>query len=177
MLRKILLAGFIVILFGCSKHNSKPDLVYDVPDEFGYIVNNFIHEAALRGHNITIKYLIIRYDSTLDNSFCAQSNVISTDPDIQKIISVNSNVQCWTNDAELETLIFHELGHCVLGRTHDDELMPNHDPRSIMIENNLNLYSPCAYPLGGSCQDNSFKRSYYLSELFDKNTPIPDWAK
>src|SRR5262249_422047 len=141
-----------------------------------YIVDNFIHEASLRGHDITIKYLIIKYDSTLASIRCAQSNLISTDPDIQKVISINSNVQCWNNDAELETLIFHELGHCVLGRGHDNELMPNHDPRSIMIPDNLNLYSPCAYPIVG-CTNNSFKRSYYIDELFDENTAVPDWAK
>src|ERR1051326_8028692 len=156
MRKKLLLIYGFVIALSCSKNKQDPAVVYNVPPEFQTYVTRFIDEAAIRGHNIVISNLIIKYDSTLDNSFCAKSNIISADPNIQKIISINPKVQCYTYDEELETLIFHEMGHCILGRNHENSRLPNGDPKSIMIEDDLSLYSPCIYPLNDSCKDNSF---------------------
>ena len=113
----------------------------------------------------------------MDDKYCALSNTTSLDPGIQKIISVNPKVQCYTSAQEEEALFFHELGHCILGRSHDNRLLPNEDPRSIMVEGNIDLYTRCLYPIGGNCEDNTYKRAYYLDELFNRQTPVPDWAK
>jgi hypothetical protein len=165
----------ILFLIGCSSEESMPT-VYNVPDEFETIVENFKMEAMSRDYDIRIDNLIIRYDATVEEPYCATCNSKSLDPNIQKIISINPD-KCWLNDYAKEALIFHELGHCILGRDHDNTLLPNGDPRSMMIENNIGIYSPCVYAIGG---DNScnfiFKRNYYISELFDETTPIPDWA-
>ena len=77
----------------------------------------------------------------------------------------------------LEVLIFHELGHCVLGRLHQNDYLPNGDPKSLMIQNELDQYA-CVYDLSGDNDcNNLFKREYYLDELFDPTTPTPDWAQ
>jgi hypothetical protein len=165
----------IIILYGCQDKNSFTP-VLNIPPEFQPAVDNFIAAAAQRGHNITINNLIINYDSALSTIYCANSNVTSSQNDIQKIISLNPNIKCWQNSIQLETLIFHEMGHCILGREHDKSLLPNGDAKSIMYPGDITLYAPCAYPINDSCNQ-LYKRDYYFDELFDPNTPVPDWGK
>ena len=171
------LFGLLVIYFtGCSTQE-EPEPVYGVPEEFQPIIETFIEEAALRGFNHQITNLIIRYDDDLDSKYCGQCNSNSMDQNIQKIILINSN-KCWSNDFQKEALIFHELGHCFLGRSHDESTLPNDDPKSMMVKDNIDIYSPCIYAIGGTNDcNNIFKRTYYLDELFNEATPIPDWAK
>lgn len=174
MLKKI----FIVCIIVTSACKKKMDnsFVYSVPPGFQPYTDDFVKEAAARGRSISINNLIIRYDSSLSFAYCAQSNIISSENDRQKIISVNPFLTCWANDKQLETLLFHEMGHCILGRPHDTSRLPNGDPKSIMYPNNITLYSPCVYAVGDSC-DQLYKRSYYLDELFDATAPVPEWGK
>ena len=164
------------LIAGCTKSESFVP-VYSVPAEFVAHVNSFQTEAATRGINITLNNLIIEYDSSMPLSDCARANVISADPRIQKKISINPNIVCWNSNLELETLIYHELGHCILGREHLSALLSNGDPKSIMEENNISLYSPCIYPIDGEPCDQSYKRQYYVDELFNEQTPTPYWAE
>lgn len=165
----------LFIIDGCTPEESITT-IYDVPEEFQPIIEQFELEAISRGRELDIDNLIIRYDENVLEPYCATCNSKSLDPKMQKIISINPD-KCWLNDFAKEALIFHELGHCILGRDHDNALLPNGDPKSMMIENNISIYTPCVYAIGG---DNScnfvFKRDYYISELFDEMTPIPDWA-
>lgn len=172
MLRKILIACLILSL-GCSKNT--PSFVYSVPAEFEPYLQKFITEAKARGQNITISNLIIKYDSTLSLQYCATSNVTSKQNDIQRIILFNIH-KCWQNSDQLECLIFHELGHCILGREHDSSLMPKGDAKTIMYPDDIALYSSCVYNVGSAC-DFLYRRPYYIDELFNPSTPVPDWEK
>lgn len=168
---------FIIIVTGCAnKEEFEPE--YEVSEEFQSIVDTFIEEAALRGHDYQFTNLIMRYDENLvEEIYCGQCNSSSMDQNIQKIILINAN-KCWINDFQKEAVIFHELGHCFLGRLHDDTLLPNGDPKSMMVKNNISIYSPCLYAIGGTNDCNyTFKRSYYLDELFNEATPTPDWSE
>ena len=160
---------------GCSKEFDFV-LVYDVPAEYQRFIDKFIYEASSRGYSITIDNLIIKNDDTLEAPHCGKCNSNDIDINTQKIVSINSNTKCWFSDAQLEVLVFHELGHCVLGREHDNGQLPNGDLKSLMNENDISVYSLCVYPLENEPCDNSFKRPYYLDELFDQNTPVPDWG-
>jgi len=150
--------------------------VYNVPAQFEPYVQSFKTEAAARGQQLTINNLIIRFDSSMTLQYCALSNVVSSKNDVQKIISLNPYIQCWQNGAQLETLLFHEMGHCILGRQHETALLPNGDPKSIMYPDDLTMYAPCAYPISDTCNQ-GYKRTYYVDELFNPNTPVPDWGK
>ena len=173
-MKKVLLLFFIIAFAGCEKDDFEP--VYNVPEEFQPIIDTFIIEAKQRGLNYNITNLIVTYDETLDISYCATCNDKSN-ANAQKIIAINTT-RCWNNDLQKETLLFHELGHCFLGRDHDATVLPNGDPKSMMIKNNLSIYSPCVYAFGEVDNCNFvYKRTYYINELFNENTPIPDWAK
>ena len=171
MFKKILVACTIIV-FACGKEN---EFVYNVPGEFEPIVQRFIAEAKAKGKNIVINNLIIKRDSTLSSILCAMSNTISSKNDVQKIISITVPY-CWQNEIQLEALIFHELGHCILGRAHDNSRMPKGDPKTIMYPDNISLYSPCIYLFGNPC-DLLYRRPYYIDELFNPATPVPDWGK
>jgi hypothetical protein len=175
-MRNIWIGLLIIFMSGCSSQE-EPEMVYEVPEEFQAFVETFVEEAALRGFNYQITNLILWYDDDLGIKYCGQCNSNSMDQNIQKIILINSN-KCWLNDLQKEALIFHELGHCFLGRLHDTTLLPNDDPKSMMAEGNIRIYSPCIYAIGGTNDCNfTFKRTYYLDELFNENAPTPDWAQ
>ncbi len=69
----------------------------------------------------------------------------------------------WDNSSQLsrEYIVFHELGHCFLGRDHEEACLANRSYASLM-RSGL-----------GSCRDNyNFStRDYYLDELFGVLTP------
>lgn len=166
----------LVLVAGCSRQ-VETDPIYQVPAEIQPFIDTFLKEAESRGHHLTLNNLIITYDANLGDLVCGQCNSNNIQSANQKIITFNSTLKCYENSQQQEALIFHELGHCVLGRSHTDDLLPNGDPKSIMIENHFALYSPCVYQIGSGNCNNTFKRTYYIDELFDPSTPIPDWAK
>src|SRR5215217_2795689 len=114
MIKSVLLVNLLFLFLGCSKEKDKGIVpVYEVPDEFQPLVASFIQEGAKRGDTLTINNLIIKYDYSMNTSYCALCNSLSLDPTVQKIITVNPNVRCSNNAEESEALIFHELGHCI----------------------------------------------------------------
>lgn len=175
-MRNLLLFLASLFLFCCSK-KSGFNPVFNIEPEFKTYVDLFEQEAAIRGIDMKINNLIIKYDPSLPVSVCGKSNVISSDNNVQKIISINPNIKCWNSDQELQALIFHEMGHCILGRSHDNGLLPNGSPRSIMVENDLGLFSICIYPIDGQPCDKSDRKTYYMDELFNPSTSVPGWAK
>ena len=150
--------------------------VYDVPADYQHFVESFINEAAVRGYSLNINNLIIKYDDSMEVPYCGKCNSRSLDRDIQKIVSFNPNLSCVFADEQREALVFHELGHCVLGRGHDDSTLPNGDHKSLMNQSDLAVYTSCIYVIGNEPCDLRFRRTYYLDELFDENAPVPDWG-
>ena len=71
-------------------------------------------------------------------------------------INIDKNYWKASDEMEREFLIFHELGHCFLSRTHLDERMINGTCVSIMSSGE------------GPCRKNynSLTRAQYLDELF-----------
>ena len=161
---------------GCSEKEDMPETVYEVPQEFESIVEQFRLEALSRDYPIETNNLIIEYDSSMESTICGSCNSTSKDLSVQKIISINPNA-CWINSYQKEALIFHELGHCWLGRLHEEAVLTNGDPKSMMVANNISVYSPCVYSFGDIDDCNFvFKRAYYLDELFDPDVSAPEWA-
>lgn len=176
MIKGILLVVLAFFAAGCMKHQGG-STVWKVPAELSPLVDTFISEAARRGYTIQKNNLIMEFSMGNDGALCGSCNSTSLDPGLQKIITIYNASPCWFNDQQFETLVFHELGHCILGRTHTTDTLPNGNPKSIMVPDNLSLYSPCEYPIGNQPCDNSYKRSYYLNELFFLHGPPPDWSQ
>lgn len=66
-----------------------------------------------------------------------------------------------------EILVFHELGHALIGRDHRDVQLPNGLRASIMNSGNIfGLYS----------KERAEHRVYYIDELFNLEPPVPAWG-
>ncbi|NND32710.1 MAG: hypothetical protein HKN76_08980, partial [Saprospiraceae bacterium] len=168
---RFFLTFLILYLFVSCHKNDAFIPVYDVDPAFEPFVSAFIREAASHGVPLEIKNLIMHYEDDLDHTLCGKCNSLAGGNTGQKEVRVRRGNGCWENNQELETLIFHELGHCILGRLHLSDTLPNGDPKSLMIESNLSVYAPCRYVFGQAedC-NNVHKRAYYINELFDLGT-------
>ena len=169
----LLLAG------SCNSSETPFEPRFEVPEALLPFVDTFFQEAELRGIDLAHDNLIITYGDLTENKLCGSCNSLASTHQQQKIVTLTDpSAACWNNYEQLEALIFHELGHCLLGRSHQNTLLPNGDPTSLMMDNSISQYSPCIYQIGNVNDCNfTFKRSYYLDELFDPSTPTPLWAK
>jgi len=81
--------------------------------------NRFIDEAAIRGLDVT--YATSQVDATISD--IAEPNVIgqcSWNQTHQHSITLDKNYWSKANELQREFVVFHELGHCVLGLDHVD---------------------------------------------------------
>ncbi len=156
---------FYLLLSGCGKHEEK---IHQVDQELATYLDRFVQEAKIRGVTIPTDNIIMEFtDRVLIDGidYCGQSISGST-PHVQ---IVQSDI-CWktTTDMNKEILVFHELGHALLGRVHDNSTLSNGLQKTIMISTLLvGLYTKFTPQL----------RKYYLDELFNPNTLEPSWAK
>jgi hypothetical protein len=163
----LLLSG--ILFSACQPDEPVMIETYAVPEVVQPYIDRFELEAQRRGYDIVIDSLIVDFGSDLQGGdaagLCTFANRQSPIPHIE-LDTTSYNWQ--NNEYQRETLIFHELGHCILNRrNHRDDYLPNGNITSIMRSTGEQLY-------GGTL--NYFKREYYLDELFDVNTPAPDWA-
>ena len=154
----LLLTGLFVP--ACQKYQ------HSLPEELDPFVDKFIEEAGKRGRDLSqIKEgLIIQYEDLPDKSGgkCTRSFFFPNRISIDKFF--------WQqmNDRQKELLLFHELGHCVLNRDHRNERLSQGECTSLMDGNEEGFF----------CSNNFYSkkwRDYYLDELFDESTGIPEW--
>lgn len=164
----------IILLFlSCSKSINDNNFI---DEELRPYIESFIEEANKRGVQLNIDDLGAEIVDEIsiggDNSYCGYGWFFYLGTQ-RKRIEIKNSDNCWQSrtNIERENLIFHELGHALLGRVHFDQTFPNESPKSIMCGsdgpngcNNFNAY-----------HDNELFRSYYLDELFDRNTKDPDF--
>lgn len=147
---------FSCVILACSRD----DLNYIDP-AFQSYVDMFFEEAQIRNVNIS------QDDFSFSVNFGEESNLGICFPSTNRILI--SRIQ-WGRLSELskQYLIFHEMGHCILERLHDNEVLPNGECKSMMQGGE-----------GNECRMNidNFEvwRTYYLDELFNTKTHLPDW--
>ena len=181
---KIKCLKFLLFIFilGCTKDNQQlepnipeynPSLHSGINLSFANYVKKFYDEANIRGKNENniigkaIEDLKLEFDSDLTN-YCGYALSFNTSNSPHVIIS--DRATCWNDRSatDKEILIFHELGHAILKRSHDDTRMSNNHRKTMMFSGNqFGLYK----------KEEIDKRRYYLDELFDVTTPEPNWAK
>ncbi|MES2795912.1 MAG: hypothetical protein V4683_08105 [Bacteroidota bacterium] len=175
---------FSFLLITCKKETPTEPTILKMDSQFRPFFNSFLKEAKERNVSIDTTNLILTVAKSSNNLSepCGTCTQKLDNQNAQKIIEINSsNSACWqiATDNAKEALIFHELGHCLLGRIeHKTEKFSDGSPKSLMHPDNFDLYSPCTYAIDGSndCNKTS-RRKYYMDELFNPNTPSPDWAK
>jgi hypothetical protein len=152
-----------LIVTSCGDPNE-----YRVEPVFAEYVQRFELEAAKRGkdYKLQTEGLIIEFAKLKDEQagLCHYENPIRIEVDsvYWKKISATAGA-----DMMKEDLIFHEMGHGILGRKHLNTILENGDWKSMMC--------------GGTKVDNRpwninyrrARRDYYVNELFNESTPAP----
>lgn len=155
-----------------------------IPASVQPYIDQFIREAEKRGLTLDISDLSVELGRDLnipadnDQQTVVGSCSRSENLDLIKIDTLNS---LWLLSGPLgrEEIMFHELGHCLLGRQHRDDRLLSGDYASIMRAagllqyGDLDRYSALFLNPTGT---KAHKRDYYLDELFDSNTGAPCWS-
>ncbi len=141
---------FILLITACSQ-----EVEYQIDSAFDIYVSNFEYEASIRERNLDVASLEISiYFSDIPNSHVLGQCLSFSDASHEVVID---SLEWFTLDElEKEYLIFHELGHCVLGRGHDDS--SDNQGRCISLMQSGE----------GACQKryNDTNRTTILDELF-----------
>ena len=147
------------LFLGCSKENLKPVIDSDLQTYY----DSFLKEAQSRNKAISgTDGFILQFGS-------ANGAISRTYPAENKIV-VDSVRWKDVSASEREFTMFHEFGHLFLKRGHNIRTLPNGEFKSMMLtyEGMSNVESIHLY-LG-------VRRKYYVDELFDENTAVPEWA-
>lgn len=100
--------------------------------------------------NIKIIELVIQFDYLEDSyAYCDSAQLFSWNT-----ITIDKETWDLFGETEREMIIFHEMGHCVLNRIHEFDLMGD-CPKSLMIPFN-DMPKKCYVEM----------EPYYLTELF-----------
>jgi hypothetical protein len=148
----------LLTLNSCKKEEQSFKDLSGVEPDFKEYVDRFVSEADLRNVIIDFSKLKVRYSDTLKH-YCGYG--MPNDVVISR--------SCWEyyEDVQKEILLFHELGHSIFNRAHDDSKLPNGDFKTIMNPKNFfYLYT----------ESTPERKKYYLDELFDQSTPPPYWT-
>jgi hypothetical protein len=124
MTRKIPYILIAMTLVACGKKE-----VLDVAPEFQPYVGRFEQVSAKVGSPVTVSDLIVKFGPMLHKNENGACEVMS---DKTPTVTINEKVWNQMDDLERESLMFHELGHCVLHRNHKKEITAQGVPVSIM---------------------------------------------
>lgn len=180
---KKLLVFCVLIVFACKETVEPVTTEYTIEPKLQKYVDSFFKEAESRGKVIAKENLIVRINNGELFEICGTCSLNEKNPAVQRVVEIKTGTySCWDGmfENDREALIFHELGHCLLGRIkHKNDLFGDGTPKSIMVSNNTDLYGPCVYAIDdniAACNKTN-RRKYYIDELFDEKTPKPSWAK
>ena len=118
----------VLVVSSCAK-DEEPQFLIDVPLQEYF--DRFKAEAALRGVEIDFAALKISGDIRLigTQNVIGQCGHTEEEPNV---VIVDKFYWDSATDLDREFLIFHELGHCALGRGHLDDSDGNGDCISMM---------------------------------------------
>jgi len=165
-LRNSFVVFILMLLFSCQEDAVAP--VKEPNPLMGYL-ESFLEEAEKRGVEIDTSGLVLVLVDVVypGASLCGLGN--KRLPGLPPEVRICKICACWVNGTSYyrNELLFHEFGHALLGRLHDNGKLPNGSKKSIMNES----------ASGSSFWQGEERLKYYIDELFDPSTPVPDWAK
>lgn len=167
----------LLLLLSCQKPEPDPEPAqYSVPAEVEPYVQAFREAARLRNSKVATDNLIITFGPVSGEDVCGQCLLQAGKT---PRITLNNNSDCWkaAYPNERECLVFHELGHCLLDRTHRSDKFPKGQYVSLMNPDDRNVYATCRYPIGDDECDKRPRQGHYHDELFKPNTAVPVWGK
>lgn len=107
---------------GCGKNT------YQVDSQLQPYVDRFVAESNKVGKPVTVDNLIASIGTIGTADWAGECSYSST-----PTITINQTYWSNFNDAEREQVMFHELGHCVLMRNHNNDVDAYGTPVSVMF--------------------------------------------
>jgi hypothetical protein len=148
MVRLLLVFLGFVLVSACSK---TPEL--EVNAELQPYFDSFVQEAQKRGRTLTLDQINGIIGAVDEKNVAAKCQTLSSG---HKNVLVDQTFWFGASSSLRELVVFHELGHCALGRTHTDAAKADGSCASMMQSGS------------GTCKIdyNTRNRSAYLDELF-----------
>jgi len=175
MTTKTITILFIGCLFiACKKKEEIPvNGEIDIAPSFQPYVDQFVAEASVRGIAIDFSDTGLKmYFRPLSLGTAAQCQELGNGSSGSHQILFDENLWAITAPARKEFLVFHELGHCELGRQHVNTKFPNGEWQS-MMQGRIDNAPLSEKEQGRPVNFYGFRKSYYLDELFGTNPNIP----
>ena len=150
-IKTIVLVTIVTLVFcQCTKESQNYSAT-----ELNVYFDLFEQEAALRGLDIDLSAMGVtgQIVKISDDHVAGRCKYSDRNP---AMVMVDKSFWNKSNDVLKEYVIFHELGHCILNRTHRDESLVSGACISVMASNNR----VCANAYGPET------RKEYLDELF-----------
>lgn len=167
MKKRLYLICLVVTLAACQKTD---DQVYQVDPELNEYAQRFISYASQYGKNFSETSMILRFaDLTDDKAGVCYMNRV---PICMEFDRKNWATYSGANaDMQKEYLVFHEMGHGLLRRRHENTVLANGDWKSVMCGDELpNNREPAINYRG-------IRHQYYLDELFTETNNKPSWSQ
>ena len=148
----------VVLFFSCEKETTieMDNTLADVASDLQTYFDRFEVEAQLRGLSINLQELGIN-GTIADISGENVAGMCTYSSEHPSLVTVDSDYWQEATNLGKEFIVFHELGHCALGRDHREDDNENGLCLSIMRSGT------------GGCIDaySTTNRTAYLNELFD----------
>jgi hypothetical protein len=148
--KAVLILGLSVVTSACGR---EPKI--EIGPEFQPYVTRFQEKGEEVGKPVQIVDLIVKFGQTDPK----QDGVCETSDHTSPTILVNERAWNDMDDLGRESLMFHELGHCVLNRSH------------VLIKSSDGAPSSLMYPVAISLKTYLDNHEYYIRELFRATTP------
>jgi hypothetical protein len=179
-MRPALVLSLLILALSCQSPSlptpATPEPAqYSVPAEVEPYVQTFRELAIQYNLSVPSDNLIITFGKTADARACGECLL---EAGKTPRITLSNESFCWkqANTNERECIILHELGHCLLKRSHLSSRFPAGMYTSLMNPDDIGVYAACRYPIDNDACDKRPRREYYVRELFDSRTPSPVWA-
>ncbi|MBP5259082.1 MAG: hypothetical protein J6Z12_00380 [Paludibacteraceae bacterium] len=160
--------GCCLLLAGCTADKGYPTDLAET--EIGPYVRLFLQKAKQYGKNYDDIPLSYTFDD-LEGDKAGVCDMRSHDP-----IQVRFDYEYWQTlegpvaDDMKENLVFHELGHGLCRRYHDNKVLSNGDWKTLMCGDEL------PDGRGPSINYRGMRKEYYIRELFTQTKDVPAWS-
>ncbi len=114
-----LISLVVLTASGCAP-KKKHEAFLQIDGPFQDFVHNFEQTSAQEGTPLTVNDLILTFGSTPSMN---ETGVCEYSEDETPKITINQRIWNTLNDYDKQEVIFHELGHCVLRRIHQNSEM------------------------------------------------------
>lgn len=125
-----------ILLTGCMTRFIAPKAVSIDPELQPYI-NEFLIDARVNGVNVVIDDLIVKFASNLGTDILGDCYMNDRGQDGPPLVQISIDEWPTLGPYQRQSLLFHELGHCVFWYEHDQSWVTtplgDYIPKSIMF--------------------------------------------